>query len=261
MRLISILSLRAHLGSLALLLGLLVSPVTAQAEPLRVAQSPDYQPLVFRHEGKVVGIEPDNAREVAAILGRPLEIIEMPMTEFIPALESGRVDVVMSGFSITPERQAVVDFADPFLRIGQMAIILVDNAARFAQPRALYRPGVRIGVEPRTTGESYVLDQFPQATILNFDDPAGAFAALRAGVADVYIHDAPTSWGLAANTRENQDLLSLYRPLTSEALAWAVRKGNTRLQGQLNAALDKLRANGRLQAIQNYWIPVTVQVR
>jgi ABC-type amino acid transport substrate-binding protein len=56
-------------------------------------------------------------------------------------------------------------------------------------------------------------------------------------------------------------MLSLYRPLTREQLAWAVRKDNTFLLKQLNAALAELRQNGRLSAIQNYWIPVTVQVR
>jgi len=232
----------------------------AGAEPLRVAVSPDYAPLMFRHEGQVVGIEADNAREVAAILGRPLEMVEMPLAEFIPALESGRVDVVMSGFSITPEREEQVAFAEPFMQVGQMAIIKVSNAGRFGHPRAAYQPGVRIGVEPGTTGERFARGEFPAAVILNYADPAAAFSALRAGQVDIYIHDAPTSWNLA-NSRENQDLLSLYRPLTTEYLAWAVRKDNVRLLARLNSALAQLRDNGRLLAIQNYWIPVTVQVR
>jgi ABC-type amino acid transport substrate-binding protein len=64
-----------------------------------------------------------------------------------------------------------------------------------------------------------------------------------------------------AASKDNQDLLSLYRPLTSESLAWAVRKGNVVLLGQLNAALEELEGNGRLHVIQNYWIPIKVQVR
>jgi ABC-type amino acid transport substrate-binding protein len=243
---------------LVLVLGLL--PLAVSAEPLRVAQSPDYQPLIFKEDGKRVGIEVENAREVAKILGRKLQIVEMPMQEFIPALQSGRVDVVMSGFSVTSERQQQVAFAQPFMEIGQMAIIRTDDAARFAQPRGLYRPGVRIGVEPGTTGDAYVRENFIEATIQRYADPADAFAALQARAVDVYIHDAPTSWGLAS-LREYQDLMSLYRPLTSESLAWAVRKDNVMLLGQLNFALEQLQANGRLRAIQNYWIPIQVQVR
>jgi polar amino acid transport system substrate-binding protein len=119
---------------------------------------------------------------------------------------------------------------------------------------------LRIGVEPDTTGESYVRQNYPDAIVLSYPDPATAFAALRAGAADIYVHDAPTSWNLASS-RQDQDLLSLYRPLTREQLAWAVKKDNSFLLNQLNAALAELQQNGRLGAIQNYWIPVTVQVR
>jgi polar amino acid transport system substrate-binding protein len=245
---------------LILALGLVFTPQFAIAEPLRVALSPDYPPLVFKEDGMLVGIEVANASEVARILGRELQFVEMPMQGFIPALEAGRVDVVMSGFSATPERRAQVAFAQPFMQIGQMAIIRVDDAGRYAQPRALYRAGIRIGVEPGTTGETYVREHFDQAIIKNYADAAHAFTALRAGDTDVYVHDAPTSWGLAAS-KDNQDLLSLYRPLTSESLAWAVRKGNVVLLGQLNAALEELEGNGRLHVIQNYWIPIKVQVR
>jgi polar amino acid transport system substrate-binding protein len=239
---------------------LLLSSAVAPAEPLRVGLSPDYMPIAFKQDGKLLGIEVDNAREVAAILGRDLVFVEMRAADYIEALNTGRVDVIMSGYSITPERADQVAFADPFMEVGQMAIILANNAARFAPPQALYRPGIRIGVETGTTGEAFVRATFPEATVLNYEDPSSAFTALRDGAADVYIHDAPTSWNLASS-RENQDMLSLYRPLTREQLAWAVKKGNTRLQNQLNVCLERLRQNGRLGAILNYWIPVTVQVR
>jgi polar amino acid transport system substrate-binding protein len=229
-------------------------------EPLRVALSPDYMPIAFKQDGKLLGIELDNAREVGKILGREVRFQEMKNTEYIDALNAGRVDVVMSGYSITPARAAQVAFANPFMEVGQMAIILAERAGALAHPRALYRPGIRIGVEPGTTGETYVREHLGDAEILNYPDPAYAFAALRSREVDAYVHDAPTSWNLAS-TRENQDLLSLYRPLTREQLAWAVRKGNTRLLNQLNSALAQLQTNGRLNAIQNYWIPVTVQVR
>jgi polar amino acid transport system substrate-binding protein len=245
---------------LILVLGLVFTPLLGIAEPLRVALSPDYPPLVFKEEGKLVGIEVANAHEVARILGRDLQFVEMPMQGFIPALEAGRVDVVMSGFSITPERRSQVAFTQAFMEIGQMAIIRVDDAARYAQPRALYREGIRIGVEPGTTGEAYVREHFDQATIQHYANAAQAFTALRAGATDVYVHDAPTSWGLAIS-KDDQDLLSLYRPLTSESMAWAVRRDNVVLLGQLNAALDELQANGRMRVIQNYWIPIQVQVR
>ncbi len=231
----------------------------AAAGPLRVAVSPDYEPLMFKRDGQLVGIEADNAKEVGVILRRKVRFVEMPLSEFIPALNKGRVDVVMSGFSVSAERQAQVAFAEPFMDVGQMAIIRVNDAARLAQPRGLYQPGIRIAVEPGTTGASFARDYFIHARILNYPDPAHAFAALRSNEADAYIHDAPTSWRLS-NDLGNPDLMSLYRKLTSEDLAWAVHRDNTTLLRELNEALAELRAKGRLKAIQNKWIPVIVQV-
>ncbi|MDJ0878165.1 MAG: transporter substrate-binding domain-containing protein [Halieaceae bacterium] len=233
---------------------------TSFAEPLRVALSPDYMPLAFMLNGELRGIEVDNAREVGSILGRPVQFVQMSSTDYIDALNSGKVDVVMGGYSITPERAAQVDFARSFMQIGQMAIILADRAGQFAYPRALFQKGVKFAVEPGTTGQAYVQENYPLAEMRLYNSPDEAFAALREQQVDVYVHDAPTSWNLASS-RDNSDLLSLYRPLTREELAWAVKKGNTTLLQQLNDALSELEANGRLTAIQNYYIPVTVQVR
>ncbi len=250
----------ALLRNLTLACALLVATGSAIAEPLKVALSPDYMPLAFKQDGKLVGIEVDNAREVASLLGREVVFVEMSQTDYVDALNNGDVDVVMSGYSITPAREAEVDFSKPFMQIGQMAIILTERAGQLAYPRALYQDGITMGAEPGTTGERYIRSNFPAATLRPYDSPSEAFAALRSREIDVYLHDAPTSWNLASS-RENQDLLSLYRPLTREKLAWAVRKDNKKLLSELNAALAELTANGRLSAIQNYWIPVTVQVR
>ena len=250
-------------GAIARVCIALVLTLTATlgvAEPLRVAVSPDYAPLAFKRDGELVGIEIDNATAVGEILGRRVKFVEMDLDQFIPALEVGTVDVVMSGFSITPERKALVAFANPFMEIGQMAIVRTSDVVRFSGPRALYQEGVRIAVEPGTTGETYAREHFQRALIQHFADPDHAFAALRAKVSDVYIHDAPTSW-LLAESRENQDLFSLYKSLTTEQLGWAVSLRNQLLREQLNTALDELRNNGFLQLIQNRWIPVKVEVR
>jgi ABC-type amino acid transport substrate-binding protein len=230
------------------------------AEPLRVGVSPDYEPLMFMRDGEIVGIEADNAREIGKLLGRPVESVAMPFEELIPALEAGRVDVVMSGLTATEERRKRVLFADPFMEVGQMAVILVDNAGVLSSPGALYSDNIRVGVEPDTTGEAYAKDTLDHAEVKQFANQEEAFAALRQRQIDFYIHDAPTSWKLS-ESRGDQDLLSLFRPLTNEHLAWAVARHNTRLIMQLNNALAVLRDNGRLRAIQNYWIPTRVTVQ
>jgi len=227
---------------------------------LRVGLSADYPPLHFRQDGQLMGIEVDNATAVAKILAREVELVVLPFNQLIAALLAGKVDVLMSGLSVTAERSREVRFTDSYLRVGQMAILHKDKVGRFSQPWAVYREGVRIGVEPGTTGAEFAERELKDARISFYPDPEAAFNGLRRDEIDIYIHDAPTSWQLA-NSRENGDMISLYAPLTEEMLAWAVRPGDQALAEELNRALALMKSNGSLQYILNRWIPVTVEVQ
>ncbi|MFK7977947.1 MAG: transporter substrate-binding domain-containing protein [Halioglobus sp.] len=248
---------RHLLPVVVLLLGSVFS-LSAPARTLKVGLSPQYPPLAYQQDGRYVGIEPDNAIAVGKIIGREVKLIEMPFTRLIPALNKGEIDVIMTGMSITEDRSQLVNFADPFLDIGQMGIVHVDSAARFMQPWSIYREGVRVGVEPGTTGALFAENELTDAKISFFVDPPAAFAGLRNKKIDMYIHDAPTSW-LLATTKDGEDLISLYHALTEESLAWAVRKSDKRLLEDLNRALATMKAKGTLRYILNRWIPVQIQ--
>lgn len=240
---------------------LLVSANTVLAAGvLRVGMSADYPPLHFKQDGQFYGIEVDSAMAVGRMLGRRIELVQMPFEQLIPALAAGKVDALMSGISVTAERAKQVSFTDSYLRVGQMTIMHKDKVGGFSQPWAVYREGVRVGVEPGTTGEAFAERELKEAVIKRYKNPDDAFNGLRADEIDLYVHDAPTSWQLA-NGKDNQDLISLYTPLTEEMLAWAVALDNEILLQELNEALAVMKANGSLQYILNRWIPVTVEVR
>jgi ABC-type amino acid transport substrate-binding protein len=236
-----------------------LSAASLAAGSLKVGISPDYPPMIYKQDGRVVGIEADNAKAVGGITGQQMTFVEMPFANLIPALKSGEIDVIMSAISVTPERSEQVTFTDPYMEMGQMAIMTTEKVAQFSQPWSIFRPGVRIGVEPGTTGAQFAASDLKEADVKFFKDSAAAFAALRGNTIDLYIHDAPTSWQLATST-ENGDLISMYKPLTHEQLAWAVRKDDKQLADSLNSALRTMKGNGSLRYILNRWIPVTVEV-
>jgi ABC-type amino acid transport substrate-binding protein len=244
---------------LLLLLIAFINPAFADGV-LRVGLSADYPPLHYKQEGKIVGLEVDNATAVAKILGRKLVLFEYSFLELATALEQGRIDAIMSGISVTEERAKTISFADPYMEVGQMAIFHTEKIGSFAQPRAIYRKNIRVGVEPGTTGASFAKKELPDAKITFFVDPAAAFYALRDDTLDVYIHDAPTSWHLASSA-DFDDLISTYKLLTTESLAWAVAPGNTELLTELNRALRMMKSQGTLDYIINRWIPVRVSVQ
>ncbi len=238
-----------------LLLSFLLATATASAQTLRVGLAPEQPPLVFRDGERIVGLEADNARAVGEIIGRRVELVAMAAPELLPALEQGRVDVVMSGLSVDEERAARVRFLEPYLQSGQMAIILLDRASRFGQPWAVFREGVRVGVVGGSGGEVFARRELTDAVLQQFSGVPDALVALRAGQIDLLVHDAATSWSLATSD-DYADLISQNHLLTEEMLAWAVRRDNPALAAELERALSMMRGNGTLDYIIDRWIPV-----
>ncbi|MEQ9465704.1 MAG: transporter substrate-binding domain-containing protein [Haliea sp.] len=237
---------------------LVIAAASAQAQTLRVGLAPEQPPLVFRDGERIVGLEADNARAVGEIIARRVELIAMPTAELLPALEQGRIDVIMSGLTINEERAARVQFLEPYLQAGQMAIILLDRAGRFGQPWAVFREGVRVGVVSGSSGEVFARRELTDAALQQFSGVAGAIAALRARQIDLFVHDAATSWSLATSD-DYADLISQNHLLTEDPLAWAVRRDNPALAAELERALAMMRGNGTLDYIIDRWIPVRTE--
>lgn len=232
------------------------SPVSAQSV-LRVGMAPGVPPLHYYSEGRLVGVDPDSARTVAEILSRRLEIVPLAADRLRPALLDGDIDVIMSSLVIEDAANSDLMFARPYLQAGQMAILHETAVTGFGQPWAVYREDVRIGVRSGSAGSAFAEQELRDADIIHYPNRDTAFAALRDREIDLFIDDAATSWSLAASETQ-PDLISLYRPLTEEHLAWAVAPGNPGLLRDLNQALDLMRANGTLDYIIDRWIPVRV---
>jgi polar amino acid transport system substrate-binding protein len=224
---------------------------------LRIGTNAVYPPLTFRRGDQLAGIEIDLAHKLARELGIEVELIDMAWEDLIPALRDGRIDVIMSGMSITPERRQLVQFSLPYLRIGQMALIRRKDAVRLREPSAMGRPESRVGFERGTTGERFARERLKDARLVGFETPAEGIASLRAGEIDFFIHDAPTVWRTVGGLESTeQELTGLYRTLTDEQLAWAVRKGDRATLELLNRALARWRNEGELELIMALWIRV-----
>ena len=242
------------------------TPTAAKADTpapkaIRVGMAADYPPLSFREDGELVGIEVDLAREVVRETGLTVTIKQLPWAELIPALQSGKIDVIMSGMSVTEARAKQITFVEPYLRTGQMVLIREQDVARLGQPARLRDPGRRIAVVGGTTGEQYARLNLKQTEVVVFPSSDAAAAALTAGKVDYFIHDAPSIWRFGmANKPDGAGLVGLYTPLTEEFLAWAVRKDDEKLKAQLDAAVLKMKQGGVVDAIVRRWIETQVEV-
>lgn len=229
-----------------------------QGEPLRVGVMADYPPLVYHDNGAVVGMEADFAKQLATDLHRPLATQEYAsLPDLFQALHNGDIDIVMSGISITPQRQQQFLFSLPYTSIGQMAMIRMADAGTLTQPGAVLGGGARIGYKEGSTGAAFVQARAP-GNIVGFDSNVQATQALMDGEIDVFIHDAPTVWNLANSREYKVPLLGIYRPLTREQLAWAMSKGDAGLKQQVDEVLRQWMENGFLTATKTHWMPVKI---
>ena len=221
---------------------------------LRVGVAANAQPLVYRQGNTIVGLEADLARELAKDLGRQLRFVEYKWEDLIPALMADKIDIIMSGMSITRLREVRIAFTIPYFRSGLTALIRREDAARFSTGLFALTTSSAIGVIKDTTSEFFVEANYSSVKKIVYSDTKPAVNALIDKRIDMFIYDAPLILYLASENETN-GLTALFTLLTEEYLAWGVRKDNKALLEAANNFLRKANSDGRLQKMIKYWIP------
>jgi ABC-type amino acid transport substrate-binding protein len=237
---------------------------TALPAELKIGITPNYPPLALKEDGKLKGVEVDFAQLLGKQLGVKTTLVELRWEDLVPALLDGRIDVIMSGMSITAGRTEYVDFTVPYMTVGQMALVRKVELPRRREQEAIDQPDVRVGVIQNTTGDYWARRTLKSSTVMGFTSVDEGVEALRGDRIDFFISDAPTIWQITSRHSENADLAGIYRPLTTEYLAWAVRQDDNALRHQLNTTVLLWEQNGQLADILDDWIStrrVTLQLK
>ncbi len=207
--------------------------------PLVVGMELAYPPFEMTDpEGKPAGISVEIAQALAEHLGRPLRIENIPFDGLIPALKTGRIDLILSSMTATEERAKSIDFSDPYLRIG--LALLIHRPSTVETLADLDAPGRRVAVKLGTTGELFAKENLKQAELLVLRDESACVLEVIQGKADAFIYDQMSVYN---HWRRNFDILRAnLTPLRQEAWAIGVRKGNDKLREQVNAFIADFRA-------------------
>jgi polar amino acid transport system substrate-binding protein len=227
--------------------------VKPPVKPIKIGVAPESPPYIFKKDGRTVGIEADFARELANRIGRPMRIVEMPWNKLIPALLDEKIDIIMSGMSITKARKLSVSFTKPYMTNGLMTLMRTSDSQIYTSPEKIYNTSRTIGVVKGTTADVFVQRKCPKATIGTYIRTEDAVRALkRQGVA-LYIDDGPViAWLFAQNESK---LSALFVPMTEEYTAWAIRPGNEELINKLNIILAEWEKDGTVHRILKKWLP------
>ena len=229
-------------------------PATAKKDVLRVGVSETAPPLIFTQDDKPAGIEADLARQLAETLGRKVQFVSIYWPDLIPELRDRRIDIIMAGMSVTDRRAGRVAFTEPYMLVGQRAMIRAEDEETLDTVGAVRVTSRRVGVEKGSTGESLARTELPRAEVFALPTLEEAVNALRKGQVDVVIHDSPSIQWMVANSKDDK-LLVVQGRLSTESLAWAVAKDNTQLLNAANGALAEWKESGKLQEIIEKWLP------
>lgn len=219
---------------------------------LRVGLEAGYMPFEMMDKGgQMIGFDIDLARLMARKLGVQLKIVNQSWDGIIPALLTGKFDVLMGGMTITAERAQRVDFCDPYLTIGQTVLLRRQLADRIKSHKDLDAPEFTVLSKVGTTGEIATRKTFRRAQIRTFEHEAEAVIEVRNGRADAFVYDLPFNAVIAAQYPQN--VTHLKEPFTREDLGWAVRKNDPALRAWLNQFLAGLKADGTYPALYRKW--------
>ena len=184
-------------------------------------------------KGKPTGVSPDLASALAKHLGKKLTIENIPFDGLIPALKTGKIDLIISSMTATDERRNSIDFSEPYIRTG--LCMLVNAKAGIASAGEADRSGKTIAVKKGTTGHLWAAENIKKARVLILDKEAACVLEVAQGKADAFIYDQMSVYKhWERNKKSTKPLLD---PFKQEFWAVGLRKGNDTLRKQVNEFL------------------------
>ncbi|WHZ03710.1 transporter substrate-binding domain-containing protein [Neobacillus sp. YX16] len=201
--------------------------------------------------GEVEGFDIDLSKALAEeIFGKDIkpEFVEVTSKTRVGLLNNGKVDAVVATMTITEERKKEVDFTDVYFDAGQS--LLVKKGSKIQSIDDLKKDTKVLAVKGSTSSIN-IREKAPETTVLEFENYAEAFTALKAGKGDALTTDDSILYGMA---EEDPSFELVGGTFTEEPYGIAVKKGNTELVDELNKALKSLKDSGKYDEIKDKWI-------
>jgi polar amino acid transport system substrate-binding protein len=254
-------------GLLAMVAGLLVaapftasmaneqSPVLsriAETGTLRVGMSAGQPPFNVRNrEGKIIGMDVDLARLLATALRVELQIVDMPFNQLLPALEGGKVDLVISGMTATLQRNMRAAFVGPYHITGKSILARSETIAALGT-NELNRENLKIAALKGSTSEEFVRGVAPDATLVATENYDEAIDLVLSNKAELFVADASIIM-LSMLRWPDAGLTAANKPLTIEPIGIAVPPNDSLLLNLIENYMAAMEASGALEQLHKKW--------
>ncbi len=202
--------------------------------------------------GEYIGFEIDVARKIAEDIDVTVEFVPTKWAGIIPALLTGKFDVIIGGMGITPQRALKVNFSQPYEYSGMAIVAHKEKAAGFASLEQFNDESVEIACKLGTTAVAAAKKYFPKAKLRLFDDEAQTYQELRNGNVHAVVGSAPRPAFEAIKYPETL-FLPIEGTFTKEPIGFALRKGDADTLEFFNAWITGAWASGWLEEKHHYW--------
>jgi polar amino acid transport system substrate-binding protein len=224
---------------------------------LRVGFESGYVPFEMTNKkGEFIGFDMDFGRRLAKSMGVKFVPINTAWDGIIPALVTAKFDIIMGGMTITQERNLKINFAEPYIVVGQTILLNNKLKDKVLSYKDLNNPKYILTSRMGTTGEQAIKKYIPKATYKGFESEAEAGLEVINGKADALVYDLPFC-GFLYGSQGKGKTVFLNEPFTYEPLAWAINKGDPDFLNYLNNFLRQSRGDGFYDRMYKKWITGT----
>nr|WP_207754942.1 basic amino acid ABC transporter substrate-binding protein [Desulforadius tongensis] len=221
-------------------------------QKLVAAFEPTFAPFESTDEnGEFVGFDIDLIKAIAEEQGFEVELKSLSFDGLIPALQTGQIDVIVSGMSIKPKREEQVNFSIPYYEAPLVIAVREDNN-EITKPEDL--AGKRIAVQIGTTGADKA-NEFKEkygAEVKTYNTVDLVFNELINGGVDAVINDEPVTEEFIEKKGQGKVKI-VGDTLVGDYYGIAVAKENTELLESINEGLKKLKENGKFNQLYEKW--------
>lgn len=234
---------------LALFAVMALAPLS-RARDIVVGTNAEFMPFEFTDDdNNIIGYDIDVIMAVAKAEGFPAVIHNQSFDTLVEGLESGKLDAVISGMTITEARKEKIDFSEPYYNAAQ--VIVVQNKTKGFEKIEDVK-GKLVGVQLGTTGagmaEAVMGENNPD--LRQFRKYNEVFSELKLGRIDAIVVDLPVAEAYV----KKLDGIRISSPrMSEEEYGIAVKKGNKELLDKINAGLKKIRESGEYDKITAKW--------
>jgi polar amino acid transport system substrate-binding protein len=205
-------------------------------------------------KGEMIGMDADIAKAMAVALGVKLKFVAMPFAELLPALEAGKIDMILSGMTMTAERNKSAAFVGPYLVTGKGILAVAERFAALKEAKGLDTPEVTVAALKNSTSQKFAETSISKAKLVLVGSYDEAIDLLVKKKIDVIVADFQFC-ALTAYRHPDKGLIAGQSPLSFEPLGIAMAE-DTLLINWVQNFVNQLQGTGELKKLKEKWLDI-----